>query len=316
MIAVLTGGTGGAKFVQGLMQVVAPAELSCIVNTGDDLRWWGLHVSPDLDSITYALAGLLSRERGWGIEGDTFEYLAAMERLGMPAWFRVGDRDLATHLLRTELLEQGKTLSEATHGIASRFGVPARILPMSDDRVETRVSTPAGELGFEEYFVHQRHQVEVTAVRFAAADRSRPAPGVLHAIAQAEAVLLAPSNPVTSIGPILAVPGIRAALHATAAPVLAISPIVGAAAFSGPAAALMRLHGLPVSAAGVARAYADFLDVLLIDEADSGTAPAVEAQGVRAVWAPTRMTSPKSKAALARVALEVAQSAARVVANP
>jgi LPPG:FO 2-phospho-L-lactate transferase len=316
MIAVLTGGTGGAKFVQGLMQVVAPAELFCIVNTGDDLRWWGLHVSPDLDSITYALAGVLSRERGWGIEGDTFECLAAMERLGMPAWFRVGDRDLATHLLRTQLLEQGKTLTEATHGIASRFGVRARILPMSDDRVETRVSTPAGELAFEEYFVRERHQVEVTAVRFAGAERSRPAPGVLQAIAQAEAVLLAPSNPVTSIGPILAVPGIRDALHATAAPVLAVSPIVGAAAFSGPAAALMRLHGLPVSAAGVARAYADFLDVLLIDEADFGTAPAVEAQGVRAVWAPTRMTSPESKAALAQVALEVAQSAARVVANP
>jgi LPPG:FO 2-phospho-L-lactate transferase len=316
MIAVLTGGTGGAKLVQGLMQVAPQEELTCIVNTGDDLVWWGLRVSPDLDSITYALAGLLSRARGWGIEGDTFECAAAMERLGWPAWFRVGDRDLATHVLRTELLRQGRTLSEVTQELVRRLGVRARVLPMSDHRVETRVSTPGGELSFEEYFVRERWQVEVTAVRFAGAEQARPAPGVLEAIAQAEAVLLAPSNPVTSLGPILEVPGIREALRATAAPAVAVSPIIAGAAVSGPAAALMRVHGLPASAAGVAGAYADFLDVLLMDESDAASAPEVEALGVRAVCAPTRMTSDEAKAGLARAALAAGRKRTQVVMQP
>lgn len=306
MITLLTGGTGGAKFVQGLMQVAPQRELTCIVNTGDDLLWWGLNVSPDLDSITYALAGQLSRERGWGLEGDTFHCLAAVERLGAPAWFRVGDRDLATHLLRTRLLRQGRTLSEATADLARRLGAAARILPMSDDRIETRVTTPLGELSFEEYFVRERHQVEVTAVRFDGAARARPAPGVLDAVGRAQAVLIAPSNPVTSIGPILAVPGIREALRATAAPVVAVSPIVGGAAVSGPAAALMCLQGWPASAAGVAQAYADFLDVLVLDECDAASAAEVQALGVRALCAPTMMTSDAAKIALARVALELA----------
>src|SRR5688572_16801602 len=213
MITVLTGGTGGAKFVQGLMQLVPQRELTLIVNTGDDLQWWGLHVSPDLDSITYALAGLLSRERGWGVNGDTFHCLEQMRRLGAPAWFQIGDCDLATHLARTHMLASGKSLAEATAELARGMGVEARTLPMSDDRVETRVQTASGELSFQEYFVRERYQPEPLAVRFIGTDAARPAPGVLDAIRDADAVLIAPSNPVTSIGPILAVPGIREALR-------------------------------------------------------------------------------------------------------
>src|SRR5579884_591342 len=243
MIAVLSGGTGGAKFIQGLAQALAsgnadgklaPGQLSIIVNTGDDLTWWGLHVSPDLDSVMYGLAGMLSRERGWGIEGETLACLEAAGRLGLPTWFQLGDRDLALHLARTELLRSGKTLSEATADLGHRLGIAAAVLPMTDARVETRVRTSAGELHFQEYFVRERHRPEPLAVRFAGVEKSQPAPGVLAAIAAAEAIVIAPSNPITSIGPILAVPGIRAALRRTTAPVAAISPIIDGAAVSGP----------------------------------------------------------------------------------
>lgn len=312
MIVVLTGGTGGAKFVQGLKQVAPGRELACIVNTGDDLRWWGLHVSPDVDSITYALAGMLSRERGWGVEGDTFQCLEAMRRLGAPAWFQLGDRDLALHISRTKKLAAGKTLSEATAEIARAMGIESRILPMTDDRVETRMQTPGGELSFQEYFVRERYQVAVEGVRFEGAEQARPAPGVVEAIAAAEAVLIAPSNPVTSIEPILAVPGIREALRATPARVAAVSPIVGGAAVSGPAGELMRTQGLAVSAEGVAQAYADFLDVLIVDERDAAEKPAVEKLGVELRTARTVMKSDADKAGLAWAVMEIARSATTV----
>lgn len=311
MIVVLTGGTGGAKFAEGLKAVVRQQELTFIVNTGDDLRWWGLPISPDLDSITYALAGLLSRERGWGVEGDTFHCLKAMGRLGAPDWFRVGDRDLALHLARAQLLADGLTLSEVTRELTSRLGVAARILPMSDDRVETRVETPLGELSFEEYFVRERHQLPVSRVRFLGASEARPAPGVLEAIQTAEVILLAPSNPVTSLGPILAVPGIRDALRATPAPVGAVSPIVGGAAVSGPAAALMLMQGLPASAEGVARAYADFLDVLVVDTLDAAETEEIEALGICTLATNTIMTSQEVRAALAEFGLAGTRAAVR-----
>ena len=301
MIVVLTGGSGGAKFVAGLAALIPARELMVIVNTGDDITWWGLHVSPDLDSITYALAGILSRERGWGVEGDTFHCLEAMRRAGARAWFQLGDRDLATHLRRTQLLLENKTLSEATAEIARSLGVQARILPMSDDRVETRVMTADGELNFQEYFVRERYQVAVRGVRFVGAERARPAAGVLEAIAQADAVVVAPSNPVTSLGPILAVPGIHTALTQTRAPVAAISPIVGGTAVSGPAGELMKTQGLPVSIAGVARCYAEFLDVLIADEQDSAFGPSVG--GVQAGYASTVMKSEADRIALARSVL-------------
>lgn len=303
MITVLTGGTGGAKFVDGLRRVVPPGDLTIIVNTGDDFEWWGLHVSPDLDSVTYMLADMLSKERGWGVEGDTFQCLESMRRVGQPAWFQVGDRDLSTHLLRTQLLRSGKTLSEATTEITRALGIETRVLPMSDSRIETRVITPDGEIHFQEYFVKRRHRDEVKAVRFVGAEESRAAPGVVDAIRESEAVLIAPSNPITSIGPILSVPGIREALCQTAAPVVAVSPIVCNAAVTGPAGALMAAQGLPVSAAGVAQAYAEFLDVLVVDPRDADLpAPA----NVRIQPANIVMKSDDERAHLARFALETA----------
>jgi LPPG:FO 2-phospho-L-lactate transferase len=318
MIVVLTGGTGGAKFVDGLRQVVPTRDLTIIANTGDDLEWWGLYVSPDLDSITYVLAGLLSKERGWGVKGDTFFCLQAMGELSEPIWFHTGDRDLAVHLLRSKLLKQGKTLTEATAEIASRMGVQARILPMSNSRVETRVDTPVGELSFEEYFVQRWYQDPVKSVRFAGVETAEPAPGVIDAIMTASAVLVAPSNPVTSIGPILAVPGMVEALHQTRAPVAAISPIVGNAAVSGPAGILMAAQGLPVSIAGVAQAYREFLDILVVDDRDAQAAEELQRSGLRVRCANTIMSGAKEKTELADKVLSFisTESAARAAADP
>src|SRR5581483_892956 len=254
MICVLSGGTGGAKFVDGLRQVMPAEEITLVVNTGDDLMWWGLYVSPDIDSITYVLSGMLSRERGWGVKGDTFLCLQAMGQLSEPTWFHTGDRDLAMHLLRSRLIAEGKTLSETTEIIARKLAVKARIIPMSNSRVETRVDTPIGELSFEEYFVQRWYQDPVKAVKFAGASDAEPSPGVIDAIVSADAVLVAPSNPVTSIGPILAVPGIRDALTRAKGKIAAISPIVGNAPVAGPAGILMQAQGLPCSVAGVAQA--------------------------------------------------------------
>jgi len=303
MIAVLTGGTGGAKFVEGLRQVAPAEDMTFIVNTGDDLEWWGLYLSPDLDSITYALAGLLSRERGWGVKGDTFYCLQAMGELAEPIWFHVGDRDLAIHLLRSRLLAQGKSLSEVTTQICGKLGVQARILPMSDSRVETRVMTPSGELSFQEYFVQRWYQDPVTSVRFVGASEAAPAPGVVQALLSASAVIIAPSNPVTSIGPILAVPGIRAALRETQAEVAAVSPIIGNAAISGPAGVLMAGQGLPVSIAGIAEAYEDFVDILIADLRDQSAASKVERSGRRVHCTNILMKTAEDRAKLARTVL-------------
>jgi LPPG:FO 2-phospho-L-lactate transferase len=305
MICVLSGGTGGAKFIDGLRQVMPPEEISIIVNTGDDLLWWGLYVSPDIDSITYVLSGMLSRERGWGVKGDTFLCLQAMGQLGEPTWFHTGDRDLAVHLLRSRLLAEGKTLSEATSIVCGKLGVRARILPMSNSRVETRVDTPIGELSFEEYFVQRWYQDPVNSVRFAGASDAEPAPGVIEAITSADAVLIAPSNPVTSIGPILAVPGIRDALVRARGKIAAVSPIVGNAPVAGPAGILMAAQGLSSSIAGVAQAYEDFLDVLICDTRDTRAADALRKSGLRVQCTQTIMRSADDKAALAREALSV-----------
>ena len=311
MITVLSGGTGGAKFVDGLRQVVPPDELTLIVNTGDDLLWWGLYVSPDLDSITYVLSGLLSRERGWGVKGDTFFCLQHMGQLGQPIWFHAGDRDLAVHILRSKLLAEGKTLSEVTTEICDKLGVAARILPMSNSRVETRVGTPIGELSFEEYFVQRWYQDPVESIRFAGAADAEPAPGVIEAIMGADRIVLAPSNPVTSIGPILAVPGVRQALQKSKGRIAAVSPIVAGAAVAGPAGILMASQGLPVSIGGVAEAYHDFLDVLVVDTKDAEAAEEVRQSGVRVHVTQTIMRTPEEKANLAsEVLAALAQDAA------
>jgi len=303
MICVLSGGTGGAKFVDGLRLVMPADELTIIVNTGDDLMWWGLYVSPDIDSITYVLSGMLSRERGWGVKGDTFLCLQAMGQLGEPTWFHAGDRDLAVHLLRSRLMAEGKTLSEATATICQKLSVKARILPMTNSRVETRVDTPAGELSFEEYFVQRWYQDPVKSVRFTGASDAEAAPGVIDAITSADAVLIAPSNPVTSIGPILAVPGIRDALLRARGKIAAVSPIVGRTAVAGPAGILMTAQGLPCSIAGVAQAYEDFLDVLISDSRDARAADDLRQKGLRVECTQTIMRSPEDKASLAREVL-------------
>jgi LPPG:FO 2-phospho-L-lactate transferase len=303
MICVLSGGTGGAKFVDGLRMAMPAEDITIIVNTGDDLMWWGLYVSPDIDSITYVLSGMLSRERGWGVKGDTFLCLQAMGQLGEPTWFHAGDRDLAVHLLRSRLLAEGKTLSEATAIINLKLGVKAQILPMSNSRVETRVDTPIGELSFEEYFVQRWYQDPVNAVRFAGASDAEPAPGVIEAIVSADAVLIAPSNPVTSIAPILAVPGVREALQRARGKIAAISPIVGNAPVAGPAGILMAAQGLPCSIAGVAQAYEDFLDILICDTRDARAAEALRKNGLRVQCMQTIMRSADDRSALAREAL-------------
>lgn len=306
MITVLTGGTGGAKFLDGLRQIVNPEELTIIVNTGDDMVWWGLYVSPDLDSITYMLAGKLSSERGWGVKGDTFHCLRMMGQMGEPIWFHAGDRDLAMHILRSKLLADGKTLSEVTAEISAKHGIRARILPMSNSRVETRVTTPIGELSYEEYFVQRWYQDPVEAVRYAGSSDAEPAPGVIEAIRSSEFVLLAPSNPVSSIAPILAVPGIREALRETRARTVAVSPIVAGAAVSGPAGTLMAAQGFEVSIAGVADFYRDFLDVLVVDSSDAQAAKGMHQSGMRVCSARTMMRSAQARIALAKAVLAAA----------
>jgi len=306
VITVLTGGTGGAKFVDGLRQIVAPEELTVIVNTGDDLLWWGLYVSPDLDSITYMLAGKLSQERGWGVKGDTFYCLQAMGQLGQPIWFHTGDRDVATHIFRSKLLSDGKTLSEVTAEIAGRLGIKARILPMSNSRVETRVGTPVGELSFQEYFVERWYQDPVESVRYAGASDAEPAPGVIDAIRGSEAVILAPSIPFSSIPPIMAVPGIREALRESRARIAAVSPIVAGAAVSGPAGILMQAQGFPVSIAGVAEFYHDFLDLLVVDSKDRRMAEELQKSGMKVHCTQTLMRTQEDRIALAKAVLQLA----------
>jgi LPPG:FO 2-phospho-L-lactate transferase len=298
-LTALAGGTGAAKLLRGLARVMDPRDLTVIVNTGDDAEIWGLHVSPDLDTVAYTLAGLIDERKGWGLADETFHTLDQIARFGEPVWFNLGDRDLATHLHRTRLLREGRTLTEATRAITAALKVPAVLLPMSDQPVRTRILGPDGWLGFQEYFVREKAQIAVRAVEYAGADRARPAPGVLEAIAAAEAVVVCPSNPITSVGPILAVPGLSDALRATPAPVLAVSPIVGGDAVSGPAGRLMRSAGLPVTAAGVARAYAGWLDRLVFDEQDRALAPEIESLGIGAVPAPTMMSSREAEVALA-----------------
>jgi LPPG:FO 2-phospho-L-lactate transferase len=306
---VLAGGVGAAKFLRGLVRIADPAALTIIVNTGDDERFFGLAVSPDLDTITYTLAGVANPRTGWGVARDTFACLDALQRFYDARWFQLGDRDLATHIHRTARLAAGATLTQVTADIARRFGLRARILPMSNDRVRTMIDTDAGRLPFQRYLIQHRAKPRVTAVRYQGARRARPAPGVLRAIRSAAAVIIAPSNPFLSIGPMLAVPGIRRALERRRGPTAAVSPIVGGRAVTGPLARLLRSSGLPVSPAGVAACYRPFLDVLLIDRCDRDGESELAAAGCRSVVADAVFTTPTAAARAARhllTALEIA----------
>lgn len=302
VIAALAGGVGAARMLRGLVAVLPPSDITAIVNTGDDVVLHGLHVSPDLDTVTYTLAGAINPETGWGLVDETWNAMGALERYKGQTWFRLGDRDLATHLYRTQRLREGARLSEVTVEVTRAWGLDLRVLPMSDERVETRITVEGvGEVGFQEYFVARRHSVPVTAVRFDGVERARPAPGVLEALAQSSRVVVCPSNPIVSIGPVLAVPGIEQAVAARRDDVVAISPIVRGAALKGPADRMMRELGHEPTVVGVARLYAPLVGTLVIDEADASRAAAVEAEGMRCVVAPTVMSSPEAAARLAAI---------------
>lgn len=303
MVAALCGGVGAARFLRGLVEVVDPRRIVAVVNTGDDTVLHGLHVSPDLDTVVYTLAGAISRERGWGLEGETWVAMEALARYPSElAWFSLGDRDLATHMFRTQRLGDGAPLSTVTAEIAAAWGVDACLLPVTDDRLETRMDVEdEGEIGFQEYFVRRRHSVAVRGVRFAGAEAATPAPGVLDALDTAGVVVICPSNPIVSIGPLLAVAGVREAVSRRREDVVAVSPIVAGAALKGPADRLLGELGHEVSVVGVARLYAPLAATLVIDEADAALAPAVEAEGMRCVVTPTVMTGPAEAAALAGV---------------
>ncbi len=300
-IVALAGGVGAARFLEGLTRVVDPQRLWIVGNTGDDTEMHGLHISPDLDTVAYTLAGLANPQHGWGLEDDTFHCLEALRKLGVEAWFQLGDRDFATHLYRTVRLREGASLTQVTAELALAQGLRMLLLPMTDQRVRTLVKTRRGVLDFQTYFVRRRARDTVLGVTFDGARKARPAAGLLQAIRQAAGIIVCPSNPIISIGPILAVPGIREALRKSTAPVAAISPIVGGRALKGPAARMMKSLGMRVSALGVAEVYRDFLDVFVLDAVDARQASKIEALGMRVVVTDTIMTSMARKKALARV---------------
>ena len=302
---VIAGGTGAAKFIRGLVQVVPEQDLHVIVNVGDDTDVWGLHVSPDIDSILYGLAGRLDTERGWGLRDETFRCLEEVQRYGLPGWFRLGDRDLATHIARTELLRSGRTLTEVTRQMAVSMKIKATVLPASDDAIRTKIETSDGKLGFQEFFVREHWQPAVRSVQYAGAVEAHASAEVLHSIRDSRLVIIAPSNPITSIGPILAVHDIREALRCTRAEVVAISPLIGHAAFSGPAAKLMEACGYEVSPSGVARCYHDFLDNIVIDTTDAELASAIRYETIGVQITDIRMTDDAAARRLAAMVVEL-----------
>ena len=300
-VTALAGGVGGAKLLVGLAEV--QGDLTAVVNTADDTEIYGVHVSPDLDIVTYWLAGIADLAKGWGIEGDTFETVDSLKRLGELAWFSLGDRDFATCLVRTNALRAGRTLSEVTDHIRRQLGVGVRLLPMSDDPVRTHITTADGRiLAFQEYFVKERQEPPVAGVEFKGLAEASPAPGVLEALVEADSVVLCPSNPVVSVGPILGLPGVRDALVAHPR-VVAVSPIIEGKPLKGPADKLMAGTGAEVSAYGVARLYADFLDVFVIDDLDAGSADRIQSLGVEVIVTDTVMHDASDSARLAKALL-------------
>ncbi len=297
-VAALSGGVGGAKLAEGLMR--AGADLAVIANTGDDFEHLGLSISPDIDSLVYALAGLADRERGWGRANESWSFMAALGALGGETWFNLGDADLAMHVLRSERLAAGEPLSAVTAAIARRLGVGARLIPATDQRLRTLVETESGQLAFQHYFVRERTTPRITGFTFEGAEAARPAPGALEALDDADLIVICPSNPYISIDPILAVAGYREAVQGA----VCVSPIIGGKAVKGPAAKMMTELGLEPSPLAVARHYRGLIRALIVDEADAHEVPAIEAEGVRAIVAPTLMAGPEDAERLARIVLE------------
>jgi LPPG:FO 2-phospho-L-lactate transferase len=305
MIAALAGGVGAARLLRGLVEVVPPSEITAIVNTGDDTNLHGLHIAPDLDTVMYTLADAINPETGWGLAGETWRVMESLERLGGVTWFRLGDQDLATHCYRTQRLAEGAALSEVTGELARSFGVGVTLLPVTDDPLRTRLQLVDGpEVGFQEYFVHRKHDVAVEGVRFEGAEQARPAPGVVEALDLATTIIVCPSNPVVSIDPLLAVPGVVDHLRRRRERIVGVSPIIAGKALKGPADRLLTEMGFESSAVGVARWYASWVGTLVIDEADADLAPVVEAEGVRCVVAPTVMSTVDRSADLCRTVLD------------
>jgi LPPG:FO 2-phospho-L-lactate transferase len=314
MITLIAGGVGAARLLRGLVRVVPARDLTVVVNTGDDDEFYGLHVSPDIDTILYTLAGLAPIDRGWGIDGDTFGVLAELETLAGRGWFALGDRDLATHIRRTERMRAGATPSVVTRELARARGISTRILPMSDDPVRTVVATDAGDLAFQEYLVQRRARPKVRAVRYRGARAARPAPGVLEAIARSKRIILAPSNPFVSLGPILAVPGIRAALAAARERVVAVSPLIGGRAVKGPLASMLRAMGKPVDVTSIARLLRDIASTLVVSPGDAPQAGAAAARGLEIVEHDILLLDPRRAERLASVLVgpKIVAAAARV----
>jgi len=312
VLVALCGGVGAARMLSGLVRAVPPDRITAIVNVGDDMVLHGLHISPDLDTVAYTLAGMDNRETGWGVAGESWAVMDELGRLGGEDWFRLGDRDLATHLFRTGRLRGGEPLSSVTAELGRRRGIAVRLLPVTDDPLRTRVTLaeqsalgPAGtEVGFQDYFVRLRHDVSVSGVRFEGAAAARPSPGVMESLAQADTIVVCPSNPVVSIGPVLAVPGVREALTARRERVVAVSPIIAGAALKGPADRLMAELGTESSVVGVARLYAPWAGTLVVDTQDAHRAADVEREGVRCIVTPTVMSSPERATDLARVVVD------------
>lgn len=304
MITALAGGVGAARFLTGLLKIAKEGNVSVIVNTGDDIEMFGLHISPDIDIVTYTLAGIVDEEKGWGIKDDTFQSLNMLKKLGLETWFSLGDRDLATHIFRTDLLKRGFTLSQATNEICHALGLNVRILPMSNDKFETRITIAEGSVHFEEYFVKRKSSEKVLGVEFVGATSAMPSPKVVDSISDADLVIICPSNPIVSIGTILSVGGVRDALRKTSARIVGVSPIVAGAPIKGPADKIMDGLGFEVSSFGVAKLYADFLDTFVIDNMDAAEKVRIENLGIQVKITNTIMKSLADKVQLAKVVLE------------
>ncbi len=303
MITALAGGVGAAKFLQGLAKVIPEEQLTIIGNTGDDIELYGLHISPDLDIVMYTLAGVVDEDKGWGIRGDTFNCQKMLEKLGYETWFKLGDKDLATHIYRSQLLKKELPLSVITKNLCGKFGVVPKIFPMTDNKVETKIKTPKGTMHFEEYHVKRQDRPRVLEVLFEGIEEANPAPRVVESIIKAEAVIICPSNPIVSIGTILSVNGIRAALKETKAKIAAVSPIIGGSPVKGPADKLMEGLGLEVTAFAVAESYKDFIDAFIIDEKDKEEKEKIERLKMDVTVTHSIMKSIEDKTRLARTTL-------------
>ncbi len=307
-VTCLAGGVGAARFLTGLSQVFPPEKITVVVNTGDDLEYLGALISPDLDIVTYTLAGIVDPEKGWGIKGDTYNCMDQLEHYSAETWFRIGDRDFATHLLRTAHLQQGFSLTEVTEKIRTLLGIKVKILPMSNEKVATRIKTPSGILDFQEYFVKRKFSDPVTDVTYEGAAQASPTEAVLTALKKSDAIILCPSNPILSIGPMLAIPKIREALGRSNGKIVGVSPIVGGKAIKGPLDRLMQSLGLEVSPYGVAQLYRGFLDGFVIDDMDKSSRPKIERLGMKVTSTNTIMNSDEAKAHLAQATLTLAES--------